>query len=122
MLKSPNQIEKSDFRKTTEALEIHVQQRVAKVLTARDEFAAEPFFPSRHVACEILRLQSVPEWKKWAIYFERHGCVCYESDDRSIESTGLCTPCKHQVWQRLNSNLSGLLKGKSAEVVPENFE
>src|ERR1700730_9590086 len=88
-----------------------VQQKVAEILTARDEFIFEPFFRSRQVAYEIRRLQTVPEYKKWSVYFQRHGCVCCSFEDArrdrreskrpSYGGCGMCARCWNCVSTRL---------------------
>lgn len=122
MLGMPGESEKPNSRTSTAILDLLVQKRVAEVLAARDGLAAEPFFQSRHVAYEILRLQSVPERKKWAIYFERHGCIVCGSRERSYGSTGFCAFCKQQVYVRLNAILSELMNERAGEIASENFE
>ena len=79
-----------------------VQQKVAEILTARDEFIFEPFFRSRQVSYEIRRLQTVSERKKWSIYYQRHGCVCCKESKRPYAGgCGMCTRCYDRVIKDL---------------------
>ena len=78
-----------------------VQQKVAEILTARDEFIFEPFFRSRQVSYEIRRLQTVPEYKKWSVYYQRHGCVCCMESTRPYVGCGMCAKCYDRVATRL---------------------
>ena len=52
-----------------------VQQKVAEIMAERDVIVFEPFFRSRQIAYELKRLQTVPEQRKWTVYFDRYGCL-----------------------------------------------
>jgi hypothetical protein len=70
-----------------------VQQQVAEALTQREAVVFEPFFRSRQVAYELRRLQSVPEQKKWRLYYERHGCQQCKRTDLIHAGNGYCPRC-----------------------------
>jgi CxxC motif-containing protein (DUF1111 family) len=110
----PGEIEARRPRTNLETLDALVQQRVAEVLAARDEFVFEPFFRTRHVAYEIRRLQTVPERKKWAIFFERHGCLACHKQDKPHGSNGLCSACHQRVFQQLKQIISELIQEPNA--------
>jgi hypothetical protein len=93
-----------------ETLDALVQQRVAEVFAERDEFIFEPFFRTRQVATEIRRLQTVPERKKWAVYFERHGCVSCLKRDQPYASSGFCNTCHARVFRALKAIVSEPMK------------
>lgn len=80
-----------------------IGQKVAEMLTNRDELLFEPFFRSRQLAYEIRRLQTVPERKKWSVYYERHGCLhCHESR-RRYGGCGMCCNCYPSVSKDLRA-------------------
>jgi len=106
----PDEIEQRRRRTNAEVLDALVQQRVAEALAARDEFVFEPFFRSRQVAYEIRRLQTVPERKKWSVYFERHGCVACGKQDQPYAASGFCGPCHRRVFQRLKGIVTELMQ------------
>jgi len=70
-----------------------VQQQVAEALAHREAAVFEPFFRSRQVAYELRRLQSVPEQKKWRVYYERHGCQQCKCADLIHAGNGYCPRC-----------------------------
>lgn len=89
-----------------------VQQKVAEILTARDEFICEPFFRSRQVSYEIRRLQTVPEYKKWSVYYQCHGCLCCGESKLPYAGTGcgMCARCYNRVTTRLRVIVRELIK------------
>ena len=78
-----------------------VQQQVAEALAQREAAVFEPFFRSRQVAYELRRLQSVPEQKKWSVYYERHGCQQCKRADLIHASNGYCPRCYSRMGQIL---------------------
>ena len=64
-------------RKTPEQLlkEI-VERQVGEILFKQEAFLFEPFFRTKKIADAIRRLQTIPEWQKWAKRFELYiGCL-----------------------------------------------
>jgi hypothetical protein len=106
----PVDIEQPGRPTNMEILDALVQQRVAETLAERDEFRFEPFFRTRQVAYEIRRLQTVPERKKWAVYFELHGCVACQKRDRPHASNGFCNCCHARVFTQLTKIVAELMK------------
>jgi len=106
----PGEIEQRRWRTKMETLDALVQQRVAEVFAERDEFIFEPFFRTRQVAYEIRRLQTVPEHKKWTVYFELHGCVACQKRDRPHNSNGFCNWCHARVFRQLTKIVAELMK------------
>jgi len=90
-----------------------VQEKVAEVLAARDQFLFEPFFRSRQEAYEIRRLQTVPERKVWAVRFERRGCLLCKTKERPHGAIGFCAPCYAKVGQELKAIVSELMKAQA---------
>lgn len=105
-----NDIEPQLPRTQAQLIKILVQQGIAEALAARDEFVFEPFFRTRQMAYEIKRLQTVPERKKWGIFFERRGCLSCHTKDKPHASNGLCSLCHGQVFRILKEILSELMQ------------
>ncbi len=96
-------------------LERLVEQRVAEILHARDEFMWEPFFRSRQIAYELKRLQTVSEQKKWQIYYERFGCLRCDTTERIHVGNGCCDRCYPNTFQRLKQIVGELVKEETAQ-------
>ena|SRR6266404_5740219 len=79
-------------RTQAEILKTLVQQGIAEALATRDEFFFEPWFRSRQVSYEIKRLQTVPERKKWALFFGHHDC-CPVTSGTSLTPRMACVTC-----------------------------
>jgi hypothetical protein len=109
----PVEIEQRRMRTNIDTLDALVQQRVAEILAQRDEFMFEPFFRTRQVAYEIRRLQTVPERKKWGIFFDRHGCLACHKRDQPHASNGLCTACHGRVFQQLKEIVTELMQERT---------
>jgi len=59
----------------------------------KPELTLEPFFRTREEAKLIRLLQSVPERRKYAVFFERHGCYKCGRRDRPHASHAHCKSC-----------------------------
>jgi hypothetical protein len=94
-----------------------VQQEIAKAMANRDEWAFQPFFQQKKFSDEIQKFQSVPEQKKWSIYFKKWGCVSCGEKDRQHNGCGFCSTCYLRVRKRLEAIVK-LYKRKSED--PEN--
>jgi hypothetical protein len=92
-----------------------VQVEVAKTMAERDALAFEPFFRSRQVAYELKRLQTVPEQRKWSIWYERYGCLDCKSQDDPHAGNGLCSICRGKVFRRLAQIIAEGIKGEPAQ-------
>jgi hypothetical protein len=88
-----------------------VQQQVAEVLAQREAAVFEPFFRSRQVAYELRRLQSVPERKKWNVYYQRHGCQQCKRADLIHAGNGYCPRC----YSRMGQILKGIIRELSEQ-------
>ena len=91
-------------------LERLVQQKVAETLAARELFVFEPFFRTRQVAYEIRRLQTVPELKKWSVYYDRYGCLFCKEQTLPHASHGFCRRCLSRVSSQLNEIIRDLVR------------
>lgn len=100
-----------------EALERLVAEKVHEILADRDDLLMQPFFSSRSVSHELRRLQTVPEQRKWAHYFEKWGCLICETKCESYYGCGMCTSC----YQRTNQRLHGILKEQMRERIRHRF-
>jgi len=106
---SPGMIRRTQVDAST--LQKLVQQQVAEALAQRDAAVFEPFFRSRQVAYELRRLQSVPEQKKWSVYYERHGCQQCKSADLIHAGNGYCPRC----YSRMCQILKGIIRELSEQ-------
>ncbi len=86
-----------------QAIEQLVQQKVAEALEAKGSRIFEPWFRTKREAYELRRLQTVPERKKWGLYYERYGCLHCHTKKRPHASTGFCAPCRATIAQQLES-------------------
>jgi hypothetical protein len=96
------------------ALNRLVQQKVAEIMAERDALVFEPFFRSRQVAYELKRLQTVPEQRKWTVYFERYGCLICETRERIHVGCGMCTLCHARTFQTLKQIIREGIEGVDA--------
>jgi hypothetical protein len=108
VLPSPARMLQSTMDEAT--LQKLVQQQVAELLTARDDFIFEPFFRSQQVTFEIRRLQTVPEIKKWSVFYERHGCHHCGKSERTHAACGFCSACRPRVYGQLRGIERELMK------------
>ena len=84
-------------------LQRYIQHHVAELLAQREDGIFQPFFQSRRIYQELKKLQSVPEQRKWSMYFSRYGCLVCKTKKRPHSSCGMCMRCKMLVVQRLNA-------------------
>src|SRR5258705_1466782 len=94
MVRERTGVDEVEFRRT-------VQEEVAKIMATRDAFVFEPFFRSRQIAYELKRLQRVPEQQKFAVSFERYGCMICETRERIHGGNGMCVLCYAKWFGRL---------------------
>lgn len=59
----------------------------------KPDLTLEPFFRSREEGQLIRLLQSEPERKKYAVFFERHGCYKCGRRDLPHAAHAHCTKC-----------------------------
>jgi hypothetical protein len=59
----------------------------------KPDLTLEPFFRGREEAKLIQLLQSVPERRKYSVFFERHGCFKCGRRDLPYASHALCSKC-----------------------------
>lgn len=112
LLPSPGEIAQIPVKRAE--LQRLVDERVAEILHARDEFMFEPFFRSRQIAYELKRLQTVSEQRKWTVYFERFGCLICETMDRIHVGNGMCNRCYGNTQNRLKQILGELVRDQIA--------
>jgi hypothetical protein len=115
ILPSPGEIARMPVERAE--LDRLVQQKVAEILSARDQFVFEPFFRSRQIAYELKRLQTVPEQRKWTVYFARFGCLLCETQQRNHTGNGMCNRCYANTFQRLKQILGETIKQETPRPV-----
>jgi hypothetical protein len=98
ILPSPGYVQQGLVRQ--DQFKEQVQQAVVEIMAERDALVFEPFFRSRQVAYELKRLQSVPEQQKFAIGYERYGCMICETSDRPHAGNGMCARCRSKWFVR----------------------
>lgn len=91
-----------------------LQEQVAEIMAERDAFVFEPFFRSRQIAYELKRLQTVPEQRKWTIYFERYGCMICETRKLIHIGNGMCRNCYPREFNRLKQIIAEGVSGQTA--------
>jgi hypothetical protein len=91
-----------------------VQLKVAEIMAERDAVVFEPFFRSRKIAYELKRLQTVPEQRKWTVWFERYGCLLCETRARIHVGNGMCTRCYPSVFNALTQIIAEQMSGETA--------
>lgn len=90
------------------AIEQLVQQKVAEALGQKAGLPWEPYFRTRQETIALRRLQTVPERKKWSVYFDRHGCLYCHKSNQPFAGCGLCVTCYHKVSRQLRAILKEL--------------
>src|SRR5579859_3970363 len=99
VLPSPHEISQLPVKRSD--LDRLVQEKVAEILAARDEFMFEPWFRSRQVAYELKRIQTVSEQQTWTIYYGRFGCTVCQTQMRTHGGRGFCSQCYALIQGRL---------------------
>jgi hypothetical protein len=112
LLPSPGELAQLPVKKAE--LDRLVDERVAEILHAREEFIFEPFFRSRQIAYELKRLQTVSEQRKWTVYFQRFGCLVCETSDRIHAGNAMCSRCHANTQGRLKQILGELIRDQTA--------
>ena len=74
----------------------------------RPDLTLEPFFRNQEEARLIELLRSVPARRKYAVYFERHGC--YKCGRRDLPHTGHahCSRCyarEHKEFMKIEAEI-----------------
>jgi hypothetical protein len=92
-----------------------VQQKVAEIMAERDAVVFEPFFRSRQIAYELRRLQTMPEQRKWTVFFERYGCLICQTRDRINVGNGMCTRCYQRTFSTLKQIIAEEITGERAQ-------
>jgi hypothetical protein len=112
LIPSPDMILRAGVDKAT--LDRIVQQRVAEIMAERDAVVFEPFFRSRQIAYELKRLQTMPEQRKWTVFFDRYGCLICETRKRIHVGNGMCTQCYARTFRTLKQIIAEGISGDAA--------
>jgi hypothetical protein len=97
-------------------LDLLIQKRVAEA-TANQGAILEPWFQSPTVAAEIRRHQSIFHKRKFALYFEKWGCLVCGTKKKDHVSHGMCQTCHGRFVDRLK-----LLEKEYAKAHPQEYE
>lgn len=89
-----------------------VEQKVSEALGQHG--ILEPWFRSREEAATIRRGLTVPEKRRWAVFFERYGCLHCHKNDRMHSGNGLCHSCRPAIEQKLRRIVKELSGGGEA--------
>jgi hypothetical protein len=84
-------------------LQALVQEQVAEILARREDLIFQPYFQSRRVAQELLKLKSIPERRAWSVRYDRKGCSHCKTKKRPHSSCGMCLPCKVLISEELKA-------------------
>jgi hypothetical protein len=98
-------------------LERLVQQKVAEALADRSAILEPWFQTSRALAAAIRRHQSIFHKRKFALYFEKWGCLVCGTKEQAHESHGMCNTCHFRFLQRLHA-----LEKEYAKTHPQEYE
>lgn len=91
-----------------------VQEKVAEIMAERDAFAFEPFFRSRQIAYELKRLQTIPEQRKWTVFFDRFGCMICQTRKLIHIGNGMCNHCYQRIFNSLRQIIAEGMTGETA--------
>lgn len=84
-------------------LERLVDEKVSEIMANRENLLLRPFFDTKRVSDEIRRIQTVPERLKWAVSFERYGCLICETRDVPHCALGMCETCHGRTASRMRA-------------------
>lgn len=90
------------------ALQAIVAAEVERIMADGERALFEPWFRSRAVAEALKRLQTVPEQRKWAHFYEKRGCFRCGSKKRPHTGSGLCDICRHWGYRCLDEDVREL--------------
>jgi hypothetical protein len=96
-------------------LDALIQKRVAEA-TASQGAILEPWFQSPTVAAAIRRHQSIFHKRKFALHFEKWGCLICSTKKEAHASHGMCNRCVSRFAQRLAA-----LEGEYAKAHPQEY-
>jgi hypothetical protein len=99
-----------------ETLDALIQKRVAEAQASQGSIL-EPWFQSPTVAAEIRRHQSIFHKRKFALYFERWGCLLCGTKKEPHASHAMCNRCVTRFAQRLAA-----LEGEYAAAHPQEYQ
>ena len=93
------------------ALERMIEQKLAEMMGKGQDAIFQPFFQSKAIADAIRKLETVPQQRKWHIYFAEWGCLICGRQDRRYAGLGMCNAC----YRRTLSRLQDILRRAEAE-------
>lgn len=106
------------IRMTPEAdLERLIQQKVAEALENQAAILEPWFGTSRALAAAIRRHQSIFHKRKFALYFEKWGCLACGTKERAHVTHAMCQKCLGRFVQRLRQ-----LEKDYSQAHPQEYE
>jgi hypothetical protein len=100
-----------------EALDLLIQKRVAEA-TASQGAILEPWMQtSKALAAAIRRHESIFHKRKFALYFEKWGCLVCGTKKEAHDSHGMCPNCLSKFVHRLKQ-----LEKEYAKAHPQEYE
>jgi hypothetical protein len=100
-----------------ETLDALIQKRVAEA-TASQGAILEPWFQtSRALAAAIRRHESIFHKRKFALYFEKWGCLVCGTKKEAHDNHGMCHKCLGKFVERLRQ-----LEKEYAKAHPQEYE
>ena len=99
--------ERRQRRRAKASRSVHLERvlTVVKQLSPKELQLLEPWFRSRQESIEIKRTQTVPEQRKWSVYYDRWGCVSCTKKKTPHKSLEFCQACYLRVSQRIKEIL-----------------
>jgi hypothetical protein len=97
-------------------LDLLIQKRVAEAQASQGAIL-EPWFQSQAVGAEIRRHQSIFHKRKFALYFEKWGCLVCGTKKKDHVSHGMCHTCHLRFFYRLQA-----LEKEYASAHPQEYE
>jgi hypothetical protein len=94
-----------------------IQQKVAEALANQGDILEPWFQTSRALAAAIRRHQSIFHKRKFALYFEKWGCLACGTKEQAHVSHGICQHCLGKFLARLR-----LLEKDYAKDHPQEYE
>jgi hypothetical protein len=78
----------------------------------KPDLTLEPFLRSAEEARLIRLLQSIPAIRKFAVVFDRRGCLCCHSREFPHAGLSLCTKCRRQFYYEVKKAERDIAKGE----------
>lgn len=104
-----------------ETLDRLIQKRVAEA-QASQGLILEPWFQPAAVADELRRRLGIFHRRKWALYFDFHGCLLCGTKKEAHSSNGMCRNCFDRVVRRLRQIEKAYAEAHPQEYVDQQID